>query len=141
MATRFYVDADILGLGKILAATRSDVTYPGDPGGSSRDGTVRPPCPVTDPNTKDPVWVPVVAGNGWLIITRDKKMRRRPAEIEAIKANSARVVALSGSGAKSLWGQLELVVANWSRIETLAVETGPFFYRLASKRLTRVELD
>ena len=28
---RFYVDADILGLGKILGALRNDVTYPGDP--------------------------------------------------------------------------------------------------------------
>jgi hypothetical protein len=27
------VDADVLGLGKILAAIRTDVTYPGDPGG------------------------------------------------------------------------------------------------------------
>jgi hypothetical protein len=29
---RFYVDADILGLGKILGGLRNDVTYPGDPG-------------------------------------------------------------------------------------------------------------
>jgi hypothetical protein len=30
---RFYVDADLLGLAKILVAVRADVTYPGDPGG------------------------------------------------------------------------------------------------------------
>jgi len=29
---RIYVDADVLGLGKILAGIRNDVTYPGDPG-------------------------------------------------------------------------------------------------------------
>jgi len=29
---RIYVDADMLGLGKILASLRNDVTYPGDPG-------------------------------------------------------------------------------------------------------------
>src|SRR6266700_3319891 len=29
---RFYVDADVLGLGKVLAGLRNDVTYPGDPG-------------------------------------------------------------------------------------------------------------
>ena len=28
---RIYVDADVPGLGKILAGLRSDVTYPGDP--------------------------------------------------------------------------------------------------------------
>jgi hypothetical protein len=27
---RFYVDADLLGLAKILCAIRSDFTYPGD---------------------------------------------------------------------------------------------------------------
>jgi hypothetical protein len=29
---RIYVDADVLGLGKVLADLRNDVTYPGDPG-------------------------------------------------------------------------------------------------------------
>jgi hypothetical protein len=29
---RIYVDADVLGLGKLLAGLCSDVTYPGDPG-------------------------------------------------------------------------------------------------------------
>jgi hypothetical protein len=36
---RFYVDADILGLGKILGSLRNDVTYPGDPEPSSTSGT------------------------------------------------------------------------------------------------------
>ncbi|WP_406079027.1 hypothetical protein [Micromonospora sp. NBC_00858] len=29
---RFYIDADLLGLARVLAGLRSDVTYPGDPG-------------------------------------------------------------------------------------------------------------
>jgi hypothetical protein len=28
---RIYADADVLGLGKILAGLRNDITYPGDP--------------------------------------------------------------------------------------------------------------
>ena len=52
MPVRFYVDADLLGLAKILAGARSDVTYPGDPGGVCRDRSTRPPCPVTDPATQ-----------------------------------------------------------------------------------------
>jgi hypothetical protein len=39
---QFYVDADVLGLAKILAQIRSDVTYPGDPGGRVKGGRVRP---------------------------------------------------------------------------------------------------
>lgn len=30
---RFYLDADVLGLAKLLVQVRNDVTYPGDPGG------------------------------------------------------------------------------------------------------------
>lgn len=30
---RSYVDADVLGLAKILVQIRGDVTFPGDPGG------------------------------------------------------------------------------------------------------------
>jgi hypothetical protein len=30
---RHYIDADLLGFAKILVQVRTDVTYPGDPGG------------------------------------------------------------------------------------------------------------
>lgn len=37
---RFYFDADTLGLAHTIVQLRRDVTYPGDPGGSSvRGGT------------------------------------------------------------------------------------------------------
>ena len=39
---RIYVDADLLGLGKILAGLRNDVTHPGDPELSSTSGSGRP---------------------------------------------------------------------------------------------------
>jgi hypothetical protein len=31
-AVHYYIDADVLGLAKILVQVRPDVTYPGDPG-------------------------------------------------------------------------------------------------------------
>jgi hypothetical protein len=46
---RFYVDADVLGLGKILAGLRNDVTYPGDPGAVIHKRQ-RAPCPITNPD-------------------------------------------------------------------------------------------
>lgn len=48
---RFYVDADVLGLARILVQMRPDVTYPGDPGGVVKGRRVRPPYPITDPST------------------------------------------------------------------------------------------
>ena len=35
---RYYIDADLLGLAKILVQIRTDVTYPGDPGGPVKGG-------------------------------------------------------------------------------------------------------
>lgn len=64
-SVRFYFDADILGLGKLLATLRSDVTYPGDPGGVLHKSR-RPPCPITTSHTRDLDLSPVVARARWV---------------------------------------------------------------------------
>lgn len=74
---RFYFDADVLGLAKVLVQVRADVTYPGDPGGTLHRRT-RPACPITTTAVKDDVWIPQVASLGWLIITRDSRIARNP---------------------------------------------------------------
>jgi hypothetical protein len=50
---RIYVDADLLGLGKILAGLRNDVTYPGDPGAVIHKRQ-RAPCPSPAPTCSTP---------------------------------------------------------------------------------------
>lgn len=81
---RYYVDADVLGLARILVQIRSDVTYPGDLGGTVHKQT-RPPCLVTSPEVKDPLWIPQVAGQDWLIITRDHNIANNRAEVAAVR--------------------------------------------------------
>jgi hypothetical protein len=49
---RYYVDADVLGLAKILVQIRSDVTYPGDPGGPVKEAGSGPPAPSVTPAQK-----------------------------------------------------------------------------------------
>jgi hypothetical protein len=43
----YYVDADLLGVAKILVQLRGDVTYPGEPEGPVKGGRVRAACPIT----------------------------------------------------------------------------------------------
>ena len=62
---RIYADADMLGLGKILASLRNDVTYPGDPGAVIHKRQ-RPACPIASPDVLDTDWIPAVAARGWL---------------------------------------------------------------------------
>jgi hypothetical protein len=59
---RFYVDADILGLGKILGGLRNDVTYPGDPGAVIYRRH-RELCPIASPDVLDTDWIPEVASH------------------------------------------------------------------------------
>lgn len=136
---RFYVDADILGLGKILTQLRHDVTYPGDPGGTVNKRR-RPACPIKKVNTPDPVWIPIVAGREWLIITRDSGIQQHRAEIAAVQDHGARMVALSGDEARGTWAQLEVVMNQWRAIERLLEIEGPFIYTATRTSLKPVAL-
>lgn len=136
---RFYIDADILGLGKILASLRSDTTYPGDPGATIK-GKTRPPCPIEHPKTLDAVWIPVVAKRDWLVITRDSNIQQHRAEVDAVRDNGARLVALAGDEAKGTWAQLEVVMNQWRAIERLLDQPGPFIYTATRTTMKAVDL-
>jgi hypothetical protein len=124
----YYVDADVLGLARELMRVRTDVTYPGDPGGLQRDRRLRAPCPVTASDARDEVWIPATAREGWLIITRDRHIQDHPAELAAVRDSGARVINLSGRDATTTFRQLEVLLCNWRDIESKLVESGPFIY-------------
>jgi hypothetical protein len=54
---RYYVDADVLGLAKILVQVRGDVTYPGDPGSPVKGVRARP-CVARRLPPVAPSWLP-----------------------------------------------------------------------------------
>ena len=140
LALRFYFDADVLGLARLVCQERADCTYPGDPGGRIKK-RLRPPCIITTPATKDPVWIPAVAAQGWLIVTRDKEIQGKGAEIDAVRDHGAKMVNLASQDAKNTWAQLEVLMTRWREIETLVGQPGPFIY-IASRtgRLRTVDL-
>jgi hypothetical protein len=137
---RFYVDADVLGLAKVLARLRNDVTYPGDPGAVLFRRT-RPACPITRPGTPDTVWIPETAARGWLIITRDSNIAVNRAEIAAVRDSGARMVTLAGKEAIGTWAQLEVLMIRWRSIEALLELPGPFIYSATRTTLREVNLD
>jgi hypothetical protein len=137
---RFYIDADVLGLAKLMTRVRNDVTYPGDVGGDLHKRR-RPPCIITSPQTKDTDWIPAVAAEGWLIITRDTHIGVHRAEIEAVRRHGAKMVALSGKDAGGTFEQLELLMIQWRNIERVASEPGPFIYRATRTTFRNVPLE
>jgi PIN like domain len=137
---RFYFDADVIGLAKVLVQVRPDVTYPGDPGGTLHRRT-RPPCPITSTDVKDDVWIAQVASLGWLIITRDSRIASKRAELAAVRDSGARMVALSGPETVGTWAQLEMLCCQWRAIERQFEEPGPFIYSATRTALRAVSLN
>lgn len=136
---RFYLDADVLGLAKVLVQVRSDVTYPGDPGGALHK-RLRAPCPITSTSTPDTTWIPEVARRGWLVVTRDVSIAAHRAEIQAVRDHGARLVVLSGREATGTWNQLEIVLAQWRAIERLLDQPGPFICTVTRTSVRRSDV-
>lgn len=136
MAIHFYLDADLLGVAKILTGVRSDVTYPGDPGGRGSDGFERPPCPI-QPGDKDVDWIPQVADAEWIIISRDRHIQHRPAERAALMDARARMFRLDARRGLSKWQELEIIVTQWRRFEEMRELPGPWLYMATLTRLRK----
>jgi hypothetical protein len=137
---QFYLDADVLGLAKILVQVRGDVTYPGDPGGPVKGGRVRPACTIKDTATRDSVWIPETARQGWLIITRDRRIQEHRAEIDAIRNSGARMITLAGAEAVDTFSQLEALMCNWRQIQRLLARSGPYIYTATRTKLRELPL-
>ncbi|MFD2419366.1 PIN-like domain-containing protein [Amycolatopsis pigmentata] len=135
---RFSIDADLLGLARILAELRSDVTFPGDRGGIVFK-KCRPPYPIQR-GALDVEWLPEAARRQWLIITRDRNIQQHRREIAAVRESGARMIALVGADARTKFDQLEVVMCRWRDIEKCLGEPGPFTYQASRTRLTPVDL-
>jgi hypothetical protein len=67
----YFTDENTLGLGKLRRRSgRDDVVYPG------HEELAEVPL-----GTLDVVWMPVVAQHNLIVLTRDRRIRTRPAEL------------------------------------------------------------
>ncbi len=81
-------------------------------------------------DTDDSVWIPHMGRRGWVIITTDKRIGRRPGEREAYKRHKLRgfVVPLKGLNGFDI---AERLIRHWRTIMAIAAEEEPpFFYRI-----------
>ena len=51
------------------------------------------------------------------------------------------MVALNQRDAQTKWGQLEVFMTQWRRIEALTSEPGPFIWRVSRTAMTPITLD
>jgi PIN like domain len=125
----FYLDASIqIAVRTALDSVREDVVYAGGPNAPKE-------------STQDRHWLTTVGNEGWVVIKRDKRIRTRPWEREALIAAGARTFCLTGAGNYNRWDTLRLLAARWDRIEQVAEKIpGPYIYAVTWQGVRRLSL-
>lgn len=131
MAIRFFVDENDLALGKALAATSSEVVYPGHPN-----------LPEVPRGSLDDQWLPVAGRRALVVITRDNRIRYRRVEKDQWIAFEVRGFVLTGKRSQSTRDSLTLLQRWWITIETTTNErpSGPWMYSVTSGGVRELEL-
>ena len=62
-------------------------------------------------------------------------------EITAVRENKAKMVALNQRDAQTKWGQLEVFMTQWRRVEALISESGPFIWRASRTAMASIPLS
>lgn len=90
-----------------------------------------------DDDEDDQVWLSEVARRGWVVLTKDKRIRRRPIEKQALVASGARAFVLS-SGNMRGQEMADVLVANLRRIERVVLDTDPPFVAVVTRTAVQV---
>jgi hypothetical protein len=107
---RWFVDENSLGVAKALTYVRGDITWPGAPDG---------PVPA---GAADTAWLPIIGQAGLVVLTRDKRIRSRPLERQALLDHNVRACFLTSGGSLTLFEQLRLWLRYWDDIENLVAD-------------------
>ncbi len=82
------------------------------------------------PDAPDYVWLTEVSRRGWMVFTKDKRIKHRVAELHAVVSSGAMVFTLSGGSVKG--GEMAQIFVNaMPKIVLYASEnSGPFIVRV-----------
>lgn len=131
MSAAFFVDENDLALGKRLAELRDGVVFPG-----------HPDLPEVPRGSLDDEWLPIVGRRRLVVITRDSRIRYRPAERLAWVRHGVRGFVLTGTQSQSTSASLALLATHWVRIEAIiATEpAGPWMRSITSSGIGQISL-
>ncbi len=86
---------------------------------------------------RDEVWLRDAGKHGWVVLTKDDAIRRRPAEREALVQAGVRVFCLTTAQLRGE-EQLARFVENRHRIVQRARNPGPYIYGVYEGRLAKL---
>lgn len=111
---RWFVDENLIKIGRALEQVRRDVVYPG----SSRLTEI-------PRKTLDDLWMPIVGDRGYAVVTRDRRIRSRPVERMRFEEHRIRAFCLTSTADSSDWDKLSLIVRQWPAMESQYAQLGP----------------
>lgn len=76
-------------------------------------------------------WMPVIARRGLIVLTPDRRIRARPAELRAYSELGLRSVWLGAKQDLGPWDQLELFIKHEARLQREIIKRGPRPWALA----------
>lgn len=121
VAPVYFADENALGLAKLLLRSgRRDFLHPGHPD--------LPEVPLGAPDLE---WMPLIGRRRMIVITRDRRIRSRPAELEAYHAYGIRSIWIGTKQDLRPQEQAELFLKHEARVNRLIVKLGAGPWALA----------
>lgn len=131
MPARFFVDENDLALGRALDAEHGDVIYPS-----------HPDLPEVQRGALDDEWLPVVGAKRLVVITRDKKIRYRPAEKRAWVEHGVRGFVLTGKKSQTTADSQAILDRHWPAINAIVDDEpdGPWMRSVTERNVRPIPL-
>jgi PIN like domain len=86
---------------------------------------------------RDEEWLRDAGQRGWVVLMKDAKDRRRPAELEAVETYCVRAFCGTNANLRGV-EQAERLVSNLPRIMAIAAQPGSCIYRVYANGMTRL---
>jgi PIN domain-containing protein len=96
-------------------------------------------CQPRDEEIDDPTWIAEASARGWILFMKDQRIRRRPAERQAIIDTRARCFCLS-DGNLGFTDMARRYLTNWPAIVAASAAPGPFLYSVRASEIARLEV-
>ena len=80
---------------------------------------------------EDRIWLRTVGERGWVVLTKDQRLRYRPLEIAALRASKARVFVLTAGNLRGIEIAAVFLTATPRIFKVLRSVPGPFVMRIS----------
>ena len=89
-------------------------------------------------NAPDPEWLTAAGKNGWIVVTRDERIRYREAEKQAIRRAKVRAFVLAARGDLKIEMLAEIFFKALPKIRQMADRNAPFIAKISRDGTVRI---